>query len=268
MYIKKFFSKDNFRKLLDDSMEGYGNFYFDLLLIFLVLFSSLLFVFKTYNLNPSVEFLIDVFDYLIMIIFTFELFFRNYFAKEKKKYFFSLGNIFDLLAIIPFWFVPGVSLQFLRVFRVLKLFRFFGKYLNQQYVKKRTLNQILIAKMVSVLFVLLYVSSSLIFVFESPKNENISTFADAFYLSLVTVTTVGFGDIVPVSQEGRTVIMFVILFGIFLIPVYIGTLLRSYIKNSTKKDFACGICGHRFHDDNAVHCKMCGDILFDRQHGE
>ncbi len=121
--------------------------------------------------------------------------------------------------------------------------------------------------MLSVLFILLFVSSSLIFTFESPFNDKINNFSDAVYLSLVTVTTVGFGDIVPVTQNGRFVTMVVILFGIFLIPIYIGSLLKSYINTSKKANITCKKCGLKKHDHNATHCKMCGEIIYQEFEG-
>lgn len=121
--------------------------------------------------------------------------------------------------------------------------------------------------MLSVLFILIFVSSSLIYTFEAPFNDKINNFSDAVYLSLVTVTTVGFGDIVPVTENGRFVVMIVILFGIFLIPVYIGSLLKSYIHTSKKRDVTCKKCGLKKHDHNATHCKMCGEIIYQEFEG-
>ena len=257
----------NIRKLFDDSQGAYGNFYFDIFLSFLIIISATLFVMKTYSLSAENLLLVNMFDYCIMALFTIEFALRNYFAKDKLKYTFSLYNIFDLLAVLPFWFLPGVSLQYLRAFRIFKLFRFFEKYLGNKNLNKHRTNQILIAKIFSALFILIYVSSALVYTFESRANEQINTFADAVYLSMITVTTVGFGDIVPISQEGRFVVMLVVLFGIFLIPFYIGSLLRFYVKNLYKKNFVCRSCGHNMHDENAVHCKLCGNILYGDHEG-
>ncbi len=266
--IKKFFSPKNLKKLLDDDKTGFGNFYFDLFLIILILISSLLFVMETYFTQGKFSLFLKSMDYLIMSIFTLEVFLRNYFAKNRKKVFFSIYNLIDLLAIIPFWFINNISLQYLRVFRILKLFKFLNKYFNSHYLSKKRNNQIIFLKVFSTLFILIFISSSLIFSFESPHNDKINTFADAIYLSLVTVTTVGFGDIVPATEQGRFIIMIIILFGIFLIPVYISSLLRNYISSAYKKNTICKNCGLARHDYNATHCKMCGNLIFQKYQDE
>lgn len=102
MDIKKFFTKNNIKKVLNDEKTGFGNFFFDLFLIVLILVSSLLFVLETYFTAGIFSIFLKVLDYFIMTIFTVELVARNYFSENKKKTFFSLYNLTDLFAIIPF----------------------------------------------------------------------------------------------------------------------------------------------------------------------
>ena len=66
----------------------------------------------------------------------------------------------------------------------------------------------------------------------------------------------------PETNSGRLVIMFSVLFGLFLIPIYIGSLLRDYMSNTHKKNVVCKNCGLKKHDFNATYCKMCGKTIY------
>lgn len=241
MWMRKITNK--FENLLADFLvdKGIGTkraFNFDVLIVALILTSSAIFVAETYTLPANIAEVLKFVDLVIILLFTVEYFARVYVASPKSRYMFSWLGIVDLLAFLPFWisfFVPWVhSLQFLRVLRIFKLFRFFKQHLNINKVKEKYLQQVLVSKILLVVFTLLFVSSSLIFTLESAQNPNINTFDDAAYFSIVTVTTVGFGDIIPVTRAGRMAISFMILFGILLIPVYVASLMRTYMVYYSK----------------------------------
>ncbi len=262
---------NKFEKLLANFLADNGKgtkrtLRFDLLIVALILVSSVIFVAETYSLSPEVMQILTFVDVVIILLFTIEYFARVYVAHPRKKYIFSWLGIVDFIAFLPFWlsfFIPWVhTLQFLRVLRVFKLFRFFKLHLNKKRVKAKDVARILISKMLFVVFVLLFVSSALIYTLESQQNPNINTFDDAAYFSVVTVTTVGFGDITPVTRLGRMAIMFMIMFGILLIPVYVASLMRTYILHSNKRHINCSSCGLKLHDPNALHCKMCGKKIY------
>lgn len=206
---------------------------FDLIIVALILISSMIFVAETYSLPGQVAQVLGFIDVTIILLFTFEYLARVYVARPSGKYIFSWLGAVDLIAFLPFWisfFVPWVhTLQFLRVLRVFKLFRFFKQHLNGKKIKIKDIQRVLIAKMLFVVFTLLFVSSALIFTLEAPHNPGINTFDDAAYFAIVTVTTVGFGDITPVTRSGRMAISLMILFGILLIPIYVASLMRTYM---------------------------------------
>lgn len=268
--------KGKFEKLLhsflsDKNETSKQSFYFDLLIVALILISSVIFVAETYNLPKQILNVLNLIDVSIILLFTLEYFARIYVASSKRRYIFSWYGIIDLLAFLPFWFsffIPWMgSLQFLRVFRVFKLFRFFKEYLGQEKIREKDITRILLAKVFFVVFVLLFVSSALIFTIESHINPKINTFDDAIYFAVVTVTTVGFGDITPVTRGGRIAITVMVLFGIILIPVYVASLLRTYMLYSSKKRVVCQNCGFSLHDPNALYCKMCGAKIY-HEHDE
>ena len=261
----------NFEKLLtaflsDKDVSSRKAFHFDLLIVALILVSSVIFVAETYSLPPVISLILHFIDISIILLFTVEYFARIYVARDKTDYIFSWYGFIDFIAFAPFWvsfFIPWIhSFQFLRVFRVFKLFRFFNEYLGDSTVREKEATRILLAKVFFVIFVLLFVSSALIFTLEAPVNPKINTFDDATYFAVVTITTVGFGDITPVTRAGRIAIAFMIMFGIILIPVYVASLLRTYLIYSSKRRVVCTNCGFSLHDPNALYCKMCGAKIY------
>ncbi len=265
LFTLDFYKPKHLAKFFDEKGKTKEEFYFDVFLIILVLASSCFYVLETYNLTPEWYTFVRTLDVLVMMFFSIELFARIRVNKDNKKYLGSFFNIADILAVVPFWLsliIPGFgSLQFLRVFRLFKIFRYFDKYFNHKHVPKKKITQILIMKIAFTLFVLLYVSAGLFFTFEATQNPEIGTFDDALYFSMVTVTTVGFGDITPVTKIGQFIVMFIIMAGVFSIPVYMSTLLQAHIGQINKKKIPCQTCGLQFHEQSASHCKNCGTML-------
>ena len=273
--VKKLKSKNGSEKIIslfDDTKTSKLNYYFDLFLIFLILISCGLYVLLTYLDPGSIEYkIVFAFETLLILAFTAEYFIRIKIEKKVSDYATSWYGIVDLITILPFWlslFTPAVGLQFFRILRVFKLYRFFKKYFDEKKIKRETASKILITKMIFTLGALIFISSGLIFTFESPVNNSINSFDDALYFSLVTITTVGFGDITPITKAGRFVVMIIVLSSIFLIPVYLASLLRSFISTSDKQSITCKNCGLKYHDKNAVHCKMCGEVIYQEYDGQ
>jgi voltage-gated potassium channel len=90
------------------------------------------------------------------------------------------------------------------------------------------------------------------------EGSQIKTFMDAVYFSIVTLTTVGYGDITPVSGYGRFITILIITSGIAFIPWQIRDLIKQLISTSDRLEVTCGSCGLRFHDRDAEYCKKCG----------
>ena len=88
---------------------------------------------------------------------------------------------------------------------------------------------------------------------------------DAFYFSIVTMTTVGFGDVTPISEIGRLLTVLMIFTGIALIPWQVGDLIKRLVKNTTQVEIVCAGCGLAFHDVDAGFCKRCGTKLAARR---
>ncbi len=228
----------------------------------LVLLSSGIFVAETYNLPSSIRFDLNTVDRFILILFAGEYILRLWSAENKIKYIISLYSLIDLMAILPF-FVGEFDISFIRLlrwFRILRLIRlidrkfFFGSISTEDGV--------IFARILFTLFAIIFVYTGLIYQVEHPVNPDVfRTFLDAFYFSIVTMTTVGFGDVTPISELGRLLTVLMILTGIALIPWQIGDLIKRLVKTANQVEIACLNCGWYLHDTDARFCKSCGTKL-------
>jgi voltage-gated potassium channel len=226
----------------------------------LVLLSSGIFVAQTYNIPNSVRLQLDLIDTVILIIFAVEYALRFWSAENKLEYIFNIYSIIDLMAILPF-FIGWVDISFIRIlrwFRILRLIRFIDS--------KSSEDRIIFIRILFTLFAIIFVYSGLIYQVEHPVNaQAYGTFLDAFYFSVVTMTTVGFGDVTPISELGRLLTVLMILTGVALIPWQVGDLIRRLVKTTNQVETACLSCGLQFHDQDADFCKRCGSKLPSRK---
>ncbi len=202
------------------------------------------------------------FDQVISVLFLIEYLLRLWSARRPLRYAFSLYGVIDVVAILPAFAGPGFHL--LRIFRLFRIFRLI-RFLESQKFFFGAISEIhlYIIRVFFTLLSILFVSAGLIFYAERGQNPDIPTFFEAFYFSVVALTTVGFGDIIPVTTSGRTVTVLMILAGIIFIPWQIKSLISYMLTRRDKEERACDSCGLRFHDLDARHCKHCGVRLPD-----
>jgi voltage-gated potassium channel len=166
------------------------------------------------------------------------------------------------MAILPF-FIGMVDISFIRLlrwFRILRLIRFIDrKFL---FASISTEDGMIFGRILFTLFAIVFIYSGLIYQVEHPVNpQNYGTFLDAFYFSVVTMTTVGFGDVTPISELGRLLTVLMIFTGIALIPWQVGDLIKRVVKTTNQVETVCSGCGLTFHDIDAGFCKRCGAKL-------
>jgi voltage-gated potassium channel len=231
-------------------------------IIGLVLLSSGIFVAQTYPISAQVRSYLDSFNQVILVLFSIEYLLRLWSTDRRIRYVFSLYGLIDLLAILPF-LLTTVDISFIRVFRwfrVLRLIRFIEGKTIFGYVSRE--DSVIFVRILFTLFTIIFVYSGLIYQVEHPVNsQKFSTFLDAIYFSVATMTTVGFGDITPVSEMGQLLTVLMILTGIALIPWQLGDLIKQLVKTSKQLEIRCENCGLDAHDADAKFCKACGNGL-------
>ncbi|MBE9177535.1 ion transporter [Oculatella sp. LEGE 06141] len=228
----------------------------------LVLLSSAIFVTETYSIPASLRITLNQIDTSILVLFSIEYLLRFWSAEQKIKYFFSLYSLIDLLAILPF-LLGATDIRFIRIFRwfrILRLIRYIEGKTIFGYVSSE--DSAIFTRILFTLFTIIFVYSGLIYQVEHPANSTkFGTFLDAVYFSVATMTTVGFGDITPISEIGRFLTVLMILTGIALIPWQIGNLIRRVVKTTSQVELLCPNCRLALHDADARFCKVCGTAL-------
>lgn len=234
----------------------------NLLILGLILLSSAIFVAQTYPLPTSIRNTIDTIDRFIGIVFVTEYLIRFWCAENKIKFLFNIFSLIDLIAITPF-VLRLTNIQFIRMFRWFRILRLI-RFLNMKvyFLRINSEDGVIFARILFTLFTIIFVYSGLIYQVEHGVNaEAFKTFLDAFYFSVVTMTTVGFGDVTPVSEGGRLLTVLMILTGIALIPWQLGDLIKQLLKTANQVEKVCSGCGLPFHDKDAHFCKICGTML-------
>lgn len=180
------------------------------LFIVLLVFTYAIFIFADPSKHPYIsDDMIKTFDYWLIAFFIIEFSVRLYKADNKKK--FLKSNWFDIIAMIPFDHI----FRFARFLRVVRLFRILESSRFIEQLKKS--KQIKIPFLVVMLIIVW--SSCGVFFLEKGVNDSIQDFGDAVWWAIVTTTTVGYGDISPVTSGGRVIAGFLMMTGLFIIAV-------------------------------------------------
>lgn len=228
----------------------------------LILISAAIFVVETYPLTPELNTVCHAIDWVILGLFTLEYGLRIWSADRWWKYVISPYGWVDLLAILPFLlgFLDMRFLRLLRWLRVLRLVRLLG---DRSWLSRvATPERLVVIRILFTLFTLIFIYAGIIFQIEQHFHpDTFSSYLDAAYFAVVTMTTVGFGDITPVSEAGRWFTVLMILTGITLIPTQLSALIRSVVKVSQTHSVPCGQCHWGEHDADAQFCKRCGTAL-------
>jgi voltage-gated potassium channel len=251
---------DNYESLHGRRIEG--------TLFFLNFLAVALFILSTYQFSDTINFIIGGAEVFLVSIFLMEYIGRMWVAKKKMKHFFNPYSLIDLASILPI-IVHFADLTFFRVFRILRLFRMLRVLRFQRIFKsKDTLfgklneSELIIIRIILTIFTIILISSGLIWTVENSVNPGqFSNIWEAIYFVIVTVTTVGYGDITPISGLGKFLTVATILSGIALIPWQLGKLIKVLMMEVTKTKIKCPNCHLEEHDLDALYCKNCGTKL-------
>lgn len=245
--------------------------WFDVALLWMILSSVVIVVIETIpaiHANYLRQFMI--LEWIFTILFSIEYILRIYCVKKPAAYVFSFFGIIDLLALLPtylsLFFVGSQyllvirSLRLLRVFRILKLTHF----LSGQEVILKALKASRYKILVFLLSIVIIVTivGALMYVVESPANPDFSSIPQGIYWAVTTLTTVGFGDITPITNLGRFLSTVVMILGYAIIAVPTGIISAEFMKPQVKLNSqVCRNCGCSDHEDDFGFCKKCGHAL-------
>ncbi|MGL5034679.1 MAG: ion transporter [Microcystaceae cyanobacterium] len=225
--------------------------------------SLTMFIIQTYPISPGFREILNQIDTFVLILFTIEYGLRLWAAKSRLKFVFDFFSIIDLISIIPL-FLGWFDIRFFRIFRWFRLLKIIRLANSDLFaVKFKLKDQVIFIRIYLILFSTVFIYTGLIYQIEHPKNpELFNNFFDALYYCIVTMTTVGFGDIIPLSESGRVLTVLMILTGIVLIPWQVGDLVKQLLKISNQSSRFCTGCGLSVHDLDAHFCKLCGTKLW------
>jgi voltage-gated potassium channel len=247
----------------------------DIALLLLNLVFVAIVVAETYDIDASVRALLWNLEVGIALVFLVEYALRLYGAPDRVAEFFSPYTMVDLLAILPTLLVlalPGsvvaLNVGFLRVLRVIRVLRFYRFTRDAEFFFGTVSDNALRAtKLLMTVLVVFFVASGLFYSVEHRVNPGVANFGDAFYYTVVTISTVGFGDILPVTAAGRWVTIGSILGAIIVIPWYASKIVREW-AGGQKVQATCPNCGLTGHDPDASHCKACGHVIYQEYESE
>ena len=228
----------------------------------LILLSSVIFVILTYPISQQLKANLEIADFIVLILFTLEYILRLFSAENPRKFLFSFFGIIDLIAIAPL-FLGWTDIRFIRIFRwfrILRIVRFWK--IEKKILGFKTEDSITFVRIFLTLFTLIFVYAGLIYQVEHQVNsDRLKNFFDAFYFVVVTMTTVGYGDVTPLSEAGRFMTVLMIFTGVLLIPWQLSELVAQVVKTSSFVEQECSSCGLSRHDPDALFCKICGTKL-------
>lgn len=247
---------------------------FDTCLIGFIIASVLIVILESMrSFAPHYTLALRILEYIFTAFFTFEYLVRIYCSPHPKKYIFSFFGIVDLLATLPFYlglFFSGARyLLIIRTFRLIRVFRVFKlfNFLKEGNLLLKSLKISAPKIIVFFLFVLILVTSmgTIMYMVEGDEPDTrFNNIPNSIYWAIVTMTTVGYGDITPVTPLGRLLSAIVMLLGYTIIAVPTGIVSATMVGEQRKKSrIKCPNCRQSGHDELAEYCKYCGTKLED-----
>ena len=278
MEMKKTKSKyDIFRERIKIILYGTDTFLgrmFDLVLLGLILLSVILIMMETVQgINQKYHAQLIICEWIITVFFTIEYVLRIISIQKPIRYVFSFYGIIDLMAVLPMYlsiFFPGASV--LSIVRALRFFRLFKilhiPQISHQSIQLREAIEASKEKiLVFIYFVLIstIIIGSVMYLVEG-KESGFTSIPMSIYWTIVTLTTVGYGDISPQTPLGQFIAAFVMILGYGIIAVPTGIVTAEFAKSSLKNSVVsskktCKKCNSQVHFDHAQYCFECGTKL-------
>lgn len=246
---------------------------FDVVLMILILVSIVEVMVESVNeFARDYGRLLLIIEWILTIIFTIEYILRIISVKKPWKYITSFYGIIDFLAIVPTFLTLVITVfqakylivirafRLIRIFRIFKLARFLREGQTILVAMRASLAKITVFLTFVVLLVLIF--GSLMYLIEANADSGFTNIPRSIYWAIVTITTVGYGDIAPATPLGQFLAAIIMLLGYAVIAVPTGIVTMELVNANNKTNTqACPSCSREGHDDDADFCKFCGEKL-------
>jgi len=248
--------------------------WFDIILMIIIVASVLIVMLESIDSYArKYNQIFFVLEWFFTAFFTAEYLLRLYCVYKPIRYATSFFGIIDLLAIIPTYLtllVPNTHfLIVIRAFRLMRIFRIFklANFLKEsQYIAESLkASRQKIAVFLTFIFLMTIIIGSIMYLIEGGTNDSFSSIPRSIYWAIVTMTTVGYGDITPTTSIGQFFAAFVMIMGYAVIAVPTGIVSAEMVKENVENVYlntqSCSYCGEETHQDDAKFCKSCGEEL-------
>jgi len=230
------------KRIVEDDEKGKPGYYFDLTIQGLILLSLISFSVSTIpGLSEHTRLILHYFEVFSVTVFTVEYLLRIYVADDKWGYIKSFIGVIDLLAILPFYLNRAIDLRSLRALRMVRLLRLIKiiryKTALERYRKALSDIKSELAIFIAATVFMLYVSSVGIYYFEhEAQPEVFKSIFHSLWWSVATLTTVGYGDVYPVTLGGRIFTFFILMIGLSVVAMPAGLFASALEENADKQE--------------------------------
>lgn len=227
--------KEKLRNIIEDNTSKKGKI-FDYFIQILILLSLITFTVETLpgNSKNTIDFL-KYFEFFCIIIFSIEYLLRIYVSKKPFRYILSFYGIIDFLAIFPFYLNVAYDLRVLRAFRIFRIFRAlklirYNKAIKRFHIAAKIVKEEIVLFLI-VTSIFIFLSSAGIYFFENEAQPEVFTSViHSGWWAIVTLTTVGYGDVYPITVGGKIFTFFILLIGVGIVTIPAGLVASALSK--------------------------------------